>query len=137
MKFLLALFRKHRDVVCYLFFGMLTTLVNYLVYLPLFNWAGLSGTASNAIAWASAVIFAYLTNKPFVFRSRDWSRETVIPEFTKFIGCRLGSGLLETACIFVLVDVLLLNGNAVKLVLSAVVVILNYIGSKAVVFRKK
>lgn len=137
MRVLLALVNKYRDILSYLFFGALTTLVNYLVYLPLFNLAGLSGALSNAIAWATAVVFAYLTNKPFVFHSHDWSRETVVPELAKFIGCRIGSGLLETAAIFVFVDVLAGNGNIVKLVTSALVVVLNYIGSKLLVFDKK
>jgi putative flippase GtrA len=84
-----------------------------------------------------AVAFAYLTNKPFVFKSHDWSRQTVIPELTKFVGCRIGSGLLETVIIFVAVDLLHWNGNIWKLVTSVLVVILNYVASKLLVFRKK
>ena len=83
---------KYWDVVTYLVFGVLTTVVNYIIYIPLYNFAGLSATVSNAIAWVVAVAFAYLTNKPFVFRSHDWSLKTVIPELTKFVGCRIGSG---------------------------------------------
>ena len=92
---------------------------------------------SNAIAWVAAVAFAYVTNKPFVFKSHDWSVKTVIPELTKFVSCRVGSGLLETAIIFALVDWLGLNGNVIKLATSVLVVILNYIASKLLVFRKK
>ena len=84
-----------------------------------------------------AVACAYLTNKPFVFKSYDWSWKTVGPELAKFIGCRIGSGLLETAIIFVTVDLLLWNGNIWKLATSVLVVILNYVGSKLLVFRKK
>ena len=97
---------------------------------------GLSGSASNAIAWVGAVAFAYLTNKPFVFRSHDWSAKTVIPELTKFVGCRVGSGVLETAIIFLTVDWLGWNGNVMKLLTSVLVVVLNYIGSKLLVFKK-
>lgn len=128
---------KHWDVVSYLFFGALTTVVNYAVYLPLYNWLGLSGTVSNCISWVAAVAFAFVTNKPFVFKSHDWSRAVVIPELTKFVGCRLGSGLLETLTIFVTVDCLAWDGNIMKLVTSVLVVILNYAGSKLLVFRKK
>ena len=137
MRSLFALLRKYRDILSYLFFGALTTLVNYLVYLLLFNMVGLSGVLSNAIAWIVAVIFAYLTNKPFVFQSHDWSRGTVFPEFGRFIGCRIGSGLLETAVIFVFVDILSGDGNIIKLATSVLVVIINYIGSKLLVFRRK
>jgi putative flippase GtrA len=125
------------DVLSYLFFGGLTTVVNYIVYLPCYNWLHLSASVSNVIAWVFAVAFAYLTNKPFVFKSYDWSMKTVIPELTKFVGCRVGSGVLETAIIFVTVDLLQLNGNIIKLLVSVLVVILNYFGSKLLVFRRK
>lgn len=132
-----ALYAKYADIISYLFFGGLTTVVNYLVYLPLYNWLNFSATVSNCIAWVVAVAFAYLTNKPFVFKSHDWSLKTVIPELTKFLGCRIGSGLAETAIILVTVDILSLNGNIMKVITSILVVILNYFGSKLFVFRKK
>ena len=127
---------KYWDILSYLFFGGLTTLVNFLVYIPCYNWLELSATGSNVIAWVVAVAFAYLTNKPFVFQSHDWSWKCVGPELTKFVGCRIGSGLLETAAIFLTVDLLGWNGNIMKLILAVVVVILNYIGSKLLVFKK-
>lgn len=131
-----TLIRRHYDVLAYLFFGGLTTVVNYLVYLPCFNLLGLTAAVSNMIAWVVAVAFAFLTNKPFVFKSHDWSAPVLWPELTKFVGCRIGSGLMETAIIFVAVDLLHGNGNLWKLVTSVLVVILNYFASKLVVFRK-
>ncbi len=133
---LCALLEKYWDVLAYLFFGVLTTAVNYLVYLPCYNLLGLSAAVSNAIAWVAAVAFAYLTNKPFVFKSRDWSRKTVLPELTRFVGCRVGSGLAETAILLVAVDWLQWNGNLWKLLTSVLVVVLNYVASKLLVFRK-
>ena len=127
---------KYWDVLSYLFFGGLTTVVNYAVYLPCFNLLGMSAAVSNVIAWAVAVLFAFLTNKPFVFKSHDWSAKTVWPEFIKFVGCRIGSGVLETAIIFVTVDLLYWNGNWMKLTTSILVVILNYFASKLLVFKK-
>ena len=131
------LFRKHYDILVYLVFGVLTTAVNYIVYLPCYNLLHLSATVSNVIAWAAAVAFAYVTNKPFVFHSHDWSAKTVVPELTKFISTRLGSGGLETLVLLVFVDMLHGNGNVWKLLTSVLVVVLNYIGSKLLVFRKK
>lgn len=136
IEFVKNLLTKHRDVISYLFFGVLTTAVNYVVYLPLYNWLGLPATASNAIAWAASVAFAFVTNKPFVFQSHDWSAKVVIPELGKFLGTRVGSGLLETAIIFVTVDLLAWDGNIMKLVTSVLVVIINYVGSKLIVFKK-
>ena len=135
MKRILQLIHKYEDVLSYLFFGGLTTVVNYLVYLPCHNLLGISAGVSNAIAWVFAVAFAYLTNKPFVFRSHDWSLKTVIPELTKFVGSRIASGALETGIIFLTVDLLRWNGNVMKLVTSVLVVIINYVASKLLVFR--
>ena len=132
-----SLVQKHWDIVSYLFFGGLTTLVNFVIYYPCYNWLHMSATMSNVLAWVVAVAFAYLTNKPFVFHSHDWSAKTVGPELMKFVGCRVGSGLIETAAIFLTVDLLGWNGNVMKLISSVLVVILNYIGSKLFVFRKK
>ena len=132
-----ALIEKYWDILSYLFFGGLTTVVNYLVYFPCYYWLGISATVSNVIAWIVAVAFAYVTNKPFVFRSHDWRWKTVAPELTKFVGCRIGSGLLETAIIFLTVDLLSWNGILWKIITSVLVVLLNYVASKLLVFRKK
>ena len=132
-----ALLIKYWDILSYLIFGVLTTVINYLVYIPVYNFCGLSAALSNAIAWVVAVAFAYLTNKPFVFKSHDWSAKTVIPELTKFVSCRLASGIAETIILLLTVDILHWNGNLWKLITSVLVVILNYFASKFLVFRNK
>ncbi len=131
------LWDRYQDAILYLIFGGLTTLVNYVVYIPCYNYLELSGAVSNVVAWIVAVAFAFLTNKPFVFKSHDWSAKVLWPELWKFLGCRIGSGLLETAVIFVTVDLWDWDGNLMKLLTSVLVVILNYFGSKLLVFRKK
>lgn len=132
-----ALVVKYYDILAYLFFGVLTTVVNYIVYLPCYNLLHISGAVSNIIAWVFAVAFAYLTNKPFVFKSNDWSAKVILPELVKFVGCRIGSGLFETLFILVTVDWMHWDGNWMKLITSVLVVIINYVASKLVVFRKK
>ena len=128
--------KKHWDVVSYLFFGVLTTIVSYLVYYPCF-WVLDIAWLSEVISWIVSVAFAYLTNKPWVFKSHDWSMKVVLPELSKFVACRVGSGVLETGMIFVFVDLMGINGNVFKLITSVLVVILNYIGSKLLVFKNK
>lgn len=128
---------KYWDILTYLVFGVLTTVVNYMVYLPAYNLLGLSASVSNVLSWVVAVAFAYLTNKPFVFKSHDWSKETVIPELTKFVSCRIASGAMETVILFLTVDLLGWNGNIWKLLTQVLVVILNYVFSKLIVFKKK
>ena len=132
-----TLIRKYWDVLVYLVFGVLTTVVNYCVYLPMFNYLHLSAAACNAVAWAVAVLFAFATNKPLVFKSYDWSAKTVVPEFLKFTGCRVLSGAIETFILFITVDLLLWDGNLWKLLTSVLVVVANYVASKLIVFKNK
>lgn len=134
---IMTLWKKYADVLPYLVFGVLTTVVNYAVYLPVYNLLGFSAAVSNIVAWVVAVAFAFLTNKPFVFHSHDWSKSVVLPELGKFVGCRLVSGVMETAIVLLAVDLLGRDGNLWKLLTSMLVVILNYFGSKLLVFRKK
>lgn len=137
MDFIRGVFEKHRHILSYLFFGILTTFVNFLVYFPLYNWFCWPASISNVIAWIFAVAVAFLTNKPFVFHSNDWSAPTVISELSRFVTCRIGSGLFETLAIWVFVDLCSFNGNWIKIALSILVVILNYITSRCLVFAKK
>lgn len=132
----IGLLRRNREVLLYLLFGVLTTAVSYLVYFPCYNFLGLGGAVSNGISWVCAVAFAFLTNKPFVFKSHDWSARTLWPELIKFVGCRVGSGAAETAILFLAVDWLKGDGNLWKVITSVLVVLLNYLGSKLLVFRK-
>jgi putative flippase GtrA len=96
-----------------------------------------SALISNIVAWLASVIVAFLTNKPFVFRSYNWSLSVVVPEFVKFVNCRLLSGVLETAILWLTVDILSWNGTLWKLLTMVFVIVINYIGSKLFVFRKK
>ena len=132
-----ALIEKYWDILIYLVFGVLTTVVNYAVYLPVYNFCGISAAVSNMIAWVVAVIFAFLTNKPFVFHSHDWSVKTVVPELIRFVSCRLASGVMETVILFLAVDCMNWDGNIWKLITQVLVIIINYVGSKLLVFRNK
>ena len=130
-----SLIVKYWEIFSYIFFGGLTTAVNWLVYFPLYNLLHIDSAVSNVIAWVVSVAFAYLTNKPFVFKSHDWSAKTVLPELGKFVSARLFSGGFETFCLLLFVETLYFDGNIVKVVVSVAVVILNYIASKLVVFH--
>ena len=140
-----ALFVKYYDILVYLVFGVMTTVVNYLIYLPCYNLLGLSSSVSNVIAWAVAVAFAYVTNKPFVFKSRSWSPGVVKKELASFIGARLLTFALEELGLFVAANLLHLGRYAAfgvdgimlsKLVLNVLVIIGNYILSKWIIFKK-
>lgn len=130
-------FKRHWEIITYIFFGGLTTAVNWLVYFPLYNLLSVDATVANVIAWILSVAFAFFTNKPFVFKSHDWSVKVWIPEAGKFISARLFSGLFEILAVFVFVNLLAFDGNIVKILVSVGVVILNYIFSKLVVFKRQ
>lgn len=137
-----AYFKKHREVIVYLLIGVLTTIVNFAIYLPLLWWAKLPASLSNAIAWVIVILFAYVTNKLFVFESKDWSAKTALPEFLKFVGCRVVSGIFETVFLSLTIDLpglgeLKWYSLIMKLIACIGVVILNYVGSKLLVFQKK
>lgn len=130
------LLRRYRELIIYLALGAATTAVNFAIYYPLLNIVKCSAGTSNIVAWIVSVLFAFVTNKPFAFKSMDWSVKVTLPEFIKFVGCRVCSGLIETMFLVVTVDVFLWNGNIMKLIISVVVVIANYIASKYLVFHK-
>lgn len=124
--------KKH---ILYVVFGALTTLVNYLLYFPLFYLIGLSALWSNIIAWFFAVIFSFFVNKIFVFNSLHMATKQILHEFVCFIGSRLLTGILETLILFVLVDLLNMSAFVWKLVISIFIVVCNYITS-SLVFRR-
>ena len=138
-----AWIKKHKEIVLYLVFGVLTTLVNYLVFYPLVNIPGMQSNVSwwtlvvNVIAWVAAVAFAYVTNKFFVFQSKDKSGKTVFREIVSFVGARVASLLIEEAILALFVTLLHFNENLIKLIASVGTVIINYFFSKFVIFRKK
>ena len=135
--------KKHKEIVLYVVFGLLTTVVNYLVFYPLVNIPVMKDNVSwwtlvvNVIAWIAAVAFAYVTNKFFVFKSKDTSKKTVFREIVSFVGARVASLLIEEAILALFVTVLHLNENLIKLIASVGTVIINYFFSKFVIFRKK
>lgn len=132
-----ALIEKYRDFLTYILFGATTTVANYLSFIVCREWLQWSVTASETTAWAFSVIVAFLTNKPFVFHSHDWSAKTVWPEWFKFVGTRLGTGVLDVVLMFLTTEFGHVNEYAAKIAISLLVVILNYVDSKLLVFRKK
>ena len=143
------LFQKllNRETVLYLVFGVLTTLVNFIVFDRMNAALGEKYVlVSETAAFVAAVLFAFFTNKPFVFQSRDWSAKTLAREIPTFFGGRILSYLIEAGLVLVARDVfhagqyevLGINGLTVaKIPIAVIVVILNYIFSKLLVFRKK
>ena len=138
METLKNLFKKYKEIIMYLVFGVATTVVNWIVYIICTKLFGLSGAelsngqiaVCNGIAWVVAVTFAFITNKLFVFESKSWKPSVAGKEFTGFIGARIFSFVIETLMMFALVTLLSFNDFAAKIIVGVVVVILNYVFSK-------
>lgn len=143
------LLKKHKELILYVIFGGLTTLVNYVAYF-LCKSAGLSYSPATVIAWIVAVGFAYFVNRVWVFESKSCGLRAVLREIVLFVGARLLSLVLELAVMFVGMD--LLHAGRLIIVISAtalplgefltktvaqiLVVLSNYVFSKLVIFRK-
>ena len=145
MKKLIEIWKKHREALTYLIFGGLTTVVNIGLFMLLSAWTELGTGAANAIALVSSILFAYVTNKLWVFESRlgGWA---AVKEFGMFIACRATTGLLDQGIVVLGVDwlgaSLGLDGNpiwagGVKLFANVLVIIANYVFSKVWIFRRK
>lgn len=129
------LYIKYKDIILYLFYGVLTMLVNLAVFYVVFNIFKLHYVAANVLAWIAAVAFAYVTNRRFVFSSEK-TGGAIVGEAVMFFLVRLFSLGCETLILFA-GETLNYNMNIVKIAASVVVIILNYIFSKILVFKKK
>lgn len=153
-----------REIVTYIIFGVLTTAVNLVTFYitkQIFisiGWDGVfnamlgsagwekalallgSGTDyldATVIAWTVAVIFAFVTNKLIVFESKSWKPAVAGKEFIGFIGARLFSLLVELLCMFIMVTLFHWNEFVAKVIVQIIVVILNYVFSKLIIFKNK
>lgn len=125
--------QKNKEIIMYLVFGVLTTVVNIVVYYIFSNLLHMNYLFSNAMAWFLSVLFAYVTNRKYVFNSKN---NQIIKEAISFFGSRLATGIMDMMLMWFLVNFNIVNDVVAKVVVNVIVVILNYILSKLVVFKK-
>lgn len=136
------IYLKYKEQILYLVFGVIVTLVNWIVYAVLVAVADIGITLSNAVAWIAAVVTAFITNKLFVFESKKNDKTSVLKEAVAFLIARISTGVFEVIApsllFFIGLDGMLfgIDGFYAKLIVSVIVVILNYILSKKIVFKK-
>ncbi len=151
-----------KEIVTYILFGVMTTVVNlvtFYIFKRIFisiGWEGIFNTVipedsslhkifiggtdyldANFIAWIVGVIFAFVTNKLWVFDSKSWAPSVAAKEFTGFMGARIFSFVIETISLFVLVTLLSVNDFFAKIIVGIIVIIINYVFSKLIIFKKK
>ena len=131
------LIKKYKSFIMYAIFGVLTTVINLICYEILYNHLGVSNIISNVIAWIAAVAFAYITNKIWVFESKSLELKVVLQEIWRFISCRLATGVLDLIIMYIGVDILNGPSTILKIISNIIVIILNYIASKLVIFKNK
>ena len=125
----------NRESISYLIFGVLTTAVDWVCY-TIFWAMGAEYQVSTALSWMAAVLFAFITNKFFVFQSFNMRLNFLWKEFTFFVACRAATGVFTMAGMVVMVGGLHWNEFFGKLVVSAISLVLNYILSKLFIFKK-
>jgi len=137
------LLKKYKAIIMYLISGVGTTVVNWVVYALLMKIDGIGMTSANIGAWIAAVLFAFVTNKWLVFESKSLEKQTVLKELSMFVSSRVLTGVIEIVGLPLLVYVGLnqslfgVEGFVAKVFISIVVIILNYVLSRILVFNKK
>jgi putative flippase GtrA len=150
------LFTKYKEIITYVVFGVLTTVVSWGSYTVFVNACHMKVFLANLLSWVCAVAFAYVTNKLWVFESKSWKANVVVKEIISFVASRGVTGVIEIVAVPLLaktgfdnifynilekmnvsVKILYTDGIYSKVVLAVVVVILNYFLSKFLIFKKK
>lgn len=130
------LYTKYKEIFLYLVFGVLTTVINIVSFWLLNDILKIEYKISNVIAWILAVIFAFLTNKTIVFESKNKNKEEITKEVITFFIARLFSLVVDMVIMILMIDIININSLVAKIISNVVVVVINYIFSKFIIFRK-
>lgn len=137
MKKIMEIYKKYEEKINYLIFGVLTTFVNLIVYALCTKLFSINYMISNIIAWILSVLFAYITNKKYVFKSKCDSNKKVIYEIFQFFKYRVLSFIIcDMLLLCLFVELLNMNDMIAKVIIQVVVIVLNYLFSKLFVFKK-
>ena len=137
LKILADWYRSHQEGMRYLIFGALTTLVNIVAYSILYYVFHINNATSNIIAWIIGATFAYITNKLYVFNSKVNTKKDLLKEILYFYGCRLLTLIIDEAIMIVTVDKFGWNALLMKIIANIIVIVLNFVFSKILIFKKK
>ena len=127
------LMKLDRELILYVVFGAFTFFVNLISYFFFANILNINYLVSNAIAWFLSVLFAYITNRTWVFESKS---PKILKEMSLFFGGRIFSGVVDMVLMYTFIDLLVFNDSISKIVVQIIVIVLNYIFSKLIVFKE-
>lgn len=134
-------YTKYEEVIKYLIFGVLTTVVNFVTYYVLVflfrTEDGVVGIGCNVTATIISILFAYITNRKFVFESKTTGKKEIFKEMFSFFSCRAFSFFMDFLIYLIGCTIMKLPSFIVKMISQVVVTILNYVFSKLIIFKKK
>ena len=135
---IIGLYLEYKEIINYLVFGVLAMIVNFASYFLFAKVIGIEEVTSSGLSWFCSVLFAYITNKLFVFESKTNTAKEFIKEMVSFFLARVLSGILcDVGTFALMVKVLKINDVISKIVTQAMVVVVNYVLSKWVIFKDK
>lgn len=132
----IELYKKYKEVILYLVFGVLTTIINIISFWLCNDILQIDYKTSNIIAWFLSVIFAFITNKLIVFKSKNKSKKDTTKEAISFLVARLFSLIIDMALMMIMIDIFKINSLVAKFITNIVVIVMNYLFSKFIIFRK-
>ena len=127
---------KYKSIILYAFFGVLTTMVNIATYYISAHLIHLGTLFSTCLAWVVGVLFAYITNRKYVFESDKRELNAILREVFSFFSCRLATGAVDIAIMYIFVDIIHFDDMVIKIFSNIVVIVLNYVASKLIIFRR-
>ena len=131
------LYIKYKELILYGIFGVCTTLINIVAFYLLDTIMGCQLIVSNVVAWGFAVIFAFVTNKLYVFESGSWKCSQAVKEIIQFFTVRLLTLFIDTFLMWLLIEIVSANSLFAKIVVNVIVIVLNYVASKLWIFSSK
>ena len=137
MEKILNIYNQFKEQILYIVFGVLTTAINIIAFFVCSRLMNLGLIPSNIIAWILSVLFAFVTNKIYVFNSKNYNFSVVLRELIDFIISRGATGILDLGLMYLFVSVIGIEDMISKIVINIIVIILNYILSKLYVFKNK
>ena len=134
MKKVISLYKKYEEIINYLIVGGMTTLVSISIYALFTKCFHINYMIANVISWIISVLFAYITNRIFVFKSKS---ENIVLEIYQFFKYRIFSFLIEIFLMYVFVELINIDDMISKVIVQVIVIVLNYVFSKLFVFKKE
>lgn len=130
------IFTKYKELILYAIFGGGATLINVASFYLLYHILHMHLLVANVLAWLFAFVFAFITNKIWVFESKEWKSQTTIKETLEFLFARLTTLLVDSVLMWLFIDIITMNELISKIFVNIIVIVINYFASKFWIFRK-